>query len=134
MSSFFADIVSTIFPAAHAEAPVTTEDEHSSAGSSDEPEPEVIEQEEKEEEEEEEEEEEPEDIMPALEEECANSKACEPAKHHFEECVARVTKDIEEHEAQGKKRAHGEDCVEEWFHLAHCVDPCVAPKLWSKLK
>jgi len=27
----------------------------------------------------------------------------------------------------------GEDCVEEMFHMMHCVDNCVAPKLWAKL-
>ena len=36
--------------------------------------------------------------------ECRNSKECAPAKHHYDECVARVT---------GGGAAEGEDCVEE---------------------
>lgn len=36
--------------------------------------------------------------------ECRNSKECAPAKHHYDECVARVT---------GGTGAEGEDCVEE---------------------
>ncbi|KAI9770187.1 MAG: ubiquinol--cytochrome-c reductase subunit 6 [Geoglossum umbratile] len=62
-------------------------------------------------EEEEEEEEEPEDAKPKLEEECANSKLCAPFKHHFDECVERVT-EASDH-ADNKKGPH-EDCVEEW--------------------
>ncbi|KAI1380348.1 Non-heme 11 kDa protein of cytochrome bc1 complex [Hypoxylon crocopeplum] len=80
-----------------------------------------------EEEEEEEEDEEPQDPKEKLEEECKNSKQCAPAKHHFDECVERVTNSTEEGEAK-------EDCVEEFFHLAHCASQCAAPKLWSILK
>ncbi|KAI9292627.1 Non-heme 11 kDa protein of cytochrome bc1 complex [Neoconidiobolus thromboides FSU 785] len=72
--------------------------------------------------EEEEEEEEPEDTKPALAEECGNSAKCTPAKHHFQECEERV--------ANGAK----EDCVEEFFHYMHCVDECLAPKLFETLK
>jgi hypothetical protein len=39
--------------------------------------------------------------------ECANSKTCSPAKHHYDECVERVTGQID---ADGKA---SEDCVEE---------------------
>ncbi|KAF9635189.1 hypothetical protein BFW01_g6084 [Lasiodiplodia theobromae] len=81
-----------------------------------------------EEEEEEEEEEEPEDIKEKLEEECAESKECHPAKHHYDECVERVTKQIDDN---GKA---DEDCVEEFFHLAHCATQCAAPKLFASLK
>lgn len=42
--------------------------------------------------------------MPAIYEECENSKACAPAKHHFEECTKRVN------EGQGFE---GETCIEE---------------------
>ncbi|OTB09554.1 hypothetical protein M426DRAFT_81535 [Hypoxylon sp. CI-4A] len=84
-------------------------------------------EEEGEEEEEEEDEEEIEDPKEKLEEECANSKQCAPAKHHFDECVERVTNASED--SEGK-----EDCVEEFFHLAHCASQCAAPKLWSILK
>jgi hypothetical protein len=38
--------------------------------------------------------------------ECRNSKQCSPAKHHFDECVERVTNA----EAEGGAK---EDCVEE---------------------
>lgn len=71
------------------------------------------------------EEEEPEDPKPDIEEECTNT-VCTGAKHHFDECVARVTGATEEH--------HKEDCVEEFFHLKHCVDTCTAPKLFAKLR
>ncbi|KAI0966123.1 ubiquinol-cytochrome C reductase hinge protein-domain-containing protein [Xylaria arbuscula] len=79
-------------------------------------------------EEEEEEEEELEDPKDKFEEECRNSKQCAPAKHHFDECVERVTNASDDDE--GEK----EDCVEEFFHLAHCATQCAAPKLWSVLK
>jgi len=86
-------------------------------------------EEEKEEEEaapaEEEEEEEPEDIYPAIREECEQSKACSGAAEHFKHCQEKVQN------GQGFK---GEDCVEELFHMMHCVDACSAPKLFSKLK
>ncbi|GAP87031.2 hypothetical protein SAMD00023353_2501150 [Rosellinia necatrix] len=59
------------------------------------------------EEEEEEEEEEPEDPKEKLEEECRASKQCAPAKHHFDDCVERVTNASDDEE--GEK----EDCVEE---------------------
>lgn len=80
-----------------------------------------------EEEEEEEEDDEPVDPKVELEEQCANSKQCAPAKHHYDECVERVTSQ----EANGGAK---EDCVEEFFHLAHCATQCAAPKLWSVLK
>jgi ubiquinol-cytochrome c reductase subunit 6 len=77
--------------------------------------------------------------------ECTESKQCAPVKHHFDECVERVT---------GAGSDNKEDCVEEcmcpprlpcgWevanlsrttvFHLAHCASACAAPKLWSQLK
>ncbi|KAF2874520.1 ubiquinol-cytochrome C reductase hinge protein-domain-containing protein [Massariosphaeria phaeospora] len=80
------------------------------------------------EEEEEEEEEEEKDPKDVFEEECANSKQCAPAKHHYDECVQRVTSQFEEH---GKA---DEDCVEEFFHLTHCATQCAAPKLFATLK
>lgn len=77
--------------------------------------------------------------------ECAESKECHSAKHHYDECAARVTGQIEEN---GKA---DEDCVEECkllltlfrrysclhftvFHLAHCATNCAAPKLFAQLK
>jgi len=74
---------------------------------------------------EEEEEEEPEDILPGLREDCKEGKACFQYNTHFEHCQEKVNA------GKGHK---GEDCVEELFHLMHCVDNCVAPKLFSKLK
>ncbi|KAI6760986.1 hypothetical protein HG530_009846 [Fusarium avenaceum] len=62
-----------------------------------------------------------------LEEECKNSPQCSPAKHHFDECVERV----QQQESEGGAK---EDCVEEFFHLAHCATACAAPKLWTQLK
>lgn len=38
---------------------------------------------------------------------CAKSKQCAPYKHHYDECVERVT------EQQGKDGKADEDCVEE---------------------
>ena len=40
--------------------------------------------------------------------ECAKTKECAPAKHHYDECVERVTA-AEESDAKGPS----EDCVEE---------------------
>ncbi|KAI0505512.1 ubiquinol-cytochrome C reductase hinge protein-domain-containing protein [Xylaria bambusicola] len=57
-------------------------------------------------EEEEEEEEELEDPKDKFEEECRNSKQCAPAKHHFDECVERVTNASDDD-------GESEDCVEE---------------------
>ncbi|EMD68163.1 hypothetical protein COCSADRAFT_167424 [Bipolaris sorokiniana ND90Pr] len=83
--------------------------------------------EESEEDEDEEEEEEP-DPKDTLEKECAESKECHGPKHHYDECAQRVTGQIEE---KGKA---DEDCVEEFFHLAHCATQCAAPKLFAQLK
>ncbi|EGE00263.1 hypothetical protein TESG_07626 [Trichophyton tonsurans CBS 112818] len=68
--------------------------------------------------------------MPKLVEECSNSKACAPAKHHFDDCVERVTRNSEDPDFKGPH----EDCVEEFFHLQHCATQCAAPKLWRELK
>ncbi|KAI0849775.1 Non-heme 11 kDa protein of cytochrome bc1 complex [Daldinia vernicosa] len=84
-------------------------------------------EEEEEEEEEEEDEDEPKDPKEQFEEECKNSKQCLPAKHHYDECVERVTNASNDGETD-------EDCVEEFFHLVHCASQCAAPKLWSVLK
>jgi len=73
---------------------------------------------------EEEEEAEPQDPAPGIREECAATAACAPFNHHFVHCTEKVT--------EGKGFPH-EDCVEELFHLMHCVDNCLAPRLFSKL-
>ncbi|EXJ70773.1 ubiquinol-cytochrome c reductase subunit 6 [Cladophialophora psammophila CBS 110553] len=81
-------------------------------------------------EEEEEEEEEPVDPKPKLEEDCARSAQCVGYKHHFDECVERVTQQEEDPDHKGPK----ENCVEEFFHLQHCATQCAAPKLFKQLK
>ncbi|EON99782.1 putative ubiquionol cytochrome c reductase hinge protein [Phaeoacremonium minimum UCRPA7] len=131
------DLVEAAAPwsVAEAEAPAEEPQEESSDDSKDE---EATEQsddaedaeeggDDEEEEEEDEDEEEIVDPKEKLEEECKESKQCAPAKHHFDECVERVTN------AEGEDGPK-EDCVEEFFHLAHCATQCAAPKLWSQLK
>jgi len=68
---------------------------------------------------------EPEDLTPAIREACQNSKSCVPLTKHFEHCAEKVNA------GHGFK---GEDCVEELFHMMHCVDNCAAPKLFVRLK
>ncbi|KAH9477177.1 Cytochrome b-c1 complex subunit 6, mitochondrial [Psilocybe cubensis] len=71
----------------------------------------------------EEEPEEPEDVHPALREECKASAKCAALTKHFEHCQEKVQS------GQGFK---GEDCVEEL--MMHCVEECAAPKLFAKLR
>lgn len=54
----------------------------------------------------------PPQIAPAIREECEKNECSEPAKH-FKHCAEKV---------EAGKGWHGEDCVEELFHLMHCVD------------
>ncbi|KAL2756012.1 hypothetical protein ACRALDRAFT_1064005 [Sodiomyces alcalophilus JCM 7366] len=124
-------------PAAEDQAEEATEEtstkaeESAEASAEAEPEAEAeaeeAEEEEEEEEDEEEDEEETVDPKEKLEEECKQSKVCAEPKHHFDECVERVTA------AEGESGPK-EDCVEEFFHLAHCATTCAAPKLWAQLK
>ncbi|PCH43280.1 Non-heme 11 kDa protein of cytochrome bc1 complex [Wolfiporia cocos MD-104 SS10] len=107
------EYLSSLFPVAHADAPEEKEEETKEEEST----------EETEEAAEEEEEEEPEDILPALRDECAQSAKCAAATKHFQHCEEKVN--------AGKGFPH-EDCVEEF--MMHCVDGCVAPKLFAKLK
>ncbi|MCJ1354232.1 MAG: hypothetical protein MMC33_004219 [Icmadophila ericetorum] len=74
-------------------------------------------------EEEEEEEDEPVDPKPKLEADCARSAQCAPAKHHFDDCVERVTA---QHENPNHK-GHKEDCVEECTY--HRASPRQPPTL-----
>lgn len=122
MSSSVASFFSSLFPTAYADAPEEKEEEQ----------PKEQEEEESKDEgegeeggEAEEEEEEPVDPAEALREECQNSSKCASLTKHFQHCQEKVSS------GQGFK---GEDCVEELFHMMHCVDNCVAPKLFSKLK
>ncbi|KAI5837813.1 ubiquinol-cytochrome c reductase complex 17 kd protein [Morchella snyderi] len=135
LSSFISDIYNSLsISEVHAEAPPTEEKEPQTQEQEPKEEKEETEEEpEKEEaaeEEEEEEEEEPQDPAPAITEECANSKECRPYKHHYDECVERVTAAASEENATGPK----EDCVEEFFHVLHCATACAAPKIFAKLK
>ena len=72
------------------------------------------------------------DPLDSLREECTNTQTCKPYLHHFEECIERVTKEQEEEGYEHK--AYKEDCVEEFFHLQHCVNDCVSTRLFHKLK
>lgn len=84
------------------------------------------------EDEDDEDEEENEDPLDKLKEECAKTAACKPFDHHFHECIERVTKEQEEPDYEHKH--YKEDCVEEFFHLQHCINDCVAPRIFNKLK
>jgi len=118
LSSF----LSSFLPVAHADAPAEKEEEPKEEEA---PESESESESEEKEEPAEEEEEEPEDILPGLREECEQSAKCAPATKHFQHCEEKVNA------GQGYKH---EDCVEEFYHMMHCVDGCVAPKLFAKLK
>ncbi|KAI9838291.1 MAG: hypothetical protein M1819_005559 [Sarea resinae] len=106
LTDLFSDIYSSLsFTEVHAEAPAEEEKDESAPAEGEEKEEEGGE--EGGDEEEEEEEEEPEDPKTKLEEECAESKACSPLKHHYDECVERVTS------ASDDSKGPKEDCVEE---------------------
>ncbi|KAF7507449.1 hypothetical protein GJ744_010380 [Endocarpon pusillum] len=154
ITDFFSDLMASVsFQEAHAEAPAEEEEEHTKDGGGDEGEEEKSEEgdggeekeeqggdaggeegeeeaEAEEEEEEEEEDDEPVDPKPKMEAECAKSAQCAPYKHHYDECVERVTAMHEDPNYKGPK----EDCVEEFFHLQHCATQCAAPKLFKALK
>jgi len=72
-----------------------------------------------------EEEPEPEDVQPIIRDECKASTKCAALTKHFEHCQEKV---------QSGHGFKGEDCVEELFHMMHCVDACAAPKVFSKLR
>ncbi|KAF4966481.1 hypothetical protein FZEAL_10648 [Fusarium zealandicum] len=125
----FTDIVEAVTPWSVVEAEAPAEESKEEQPESESKEAEADDDEEEEDEDEDEDdEEELVDPKETLEEECKNSPQCSPAKHHFDECVERVQQQ-EENEGGAK-----EDCVEEFFHLAHCATACAAPKLWSKLR
>lgn len=84
------------------------------------------------EDEDEDEEEEGGDPLDTLREECAQHESIKPYVHHYQECVERVTKEQEEPDYEDKD--YKEDCVEEFFHLQHHLNDCVAPRLFHKLK
>ncbi|CAM1506399.1 Fc.00g060400.m01.CDS01 [Cosmosporella sp. VM-42] len=129
----FSDIVEAVAPwsvveaEAPAEEPKEEQADAETKDSEDSEEKEDGDEEDEDEDEDEDDEDEVVDPKEQLEEDCKNSAQCAPAKHHFEECVERVN----QQESEGGAK---EDCVEEFFHLAHCATACAAPKLWPKLK
>ncbi|XP_069126412.1 uncharacterized protein [Argopecten irradians] len=76
------------------------------------------------EEEEEEDEEELVDPHDHIKEECRQQESCQKLDAKFMECSQRV-------EGAGETE---ETCHEEFSNLIHCIDHCVAPKLFQKLK
>ncbi|KAG4407638.1 hypothetical protein JTP64_003173 [Candida tropicalis] len=140
--SFFRELLESVIPTAHAEEDEEVviqevDEEEPEAAPEESVEEETVEEEDDEEDDDEddeddEDEEETVDPLDTLREECAKTAACKPFDHHFHECIERVTKEQEE---EGYEHKHyKEDCVEEFFHLQHCVNDCVAPRLFNKLK
>ncbi|KAH3667062.1 hypothetical protein WICMUC_005409 [Wickerhamomyces mucosus] len=72
------------------------------------------------------------DPLDKLREECATKPDIKHYVHHYAECVERVTKEQEEEGYEDKE--YKEDCIEEFFHLQHHLNDCVAPRLFYKLK
>ncbi|KAK6459274.1 ubiquinol-cytochrome c oxidoreductase subunit 6 [Scheffersomyces xylosifermentans] len=132
--SFLRDLIESVVPAAYAEEPEEEEEEveESTEESSEEATEESEEDDDEDEDEDDEDEDELVDPLVTLSEECASTEACKPFNHHFHECIERVTKESEE-EGYAEKH-YKEDCVEEFFHLQHCINDCVAPRLFHKLK
>ncbi|KAF6072315.1 Ubiquinol-cytochrome C reductase hinge family protein [Candida albicans] len=134
--SFFRDLLESVVPTAYAEEPVEdVEVEQPEDAPEEEVSEETVEEEEEDDEdddEDDEEEEETADPLDTLREECTKTAACKPFDHHFHECIERVTKEQEEPDYEHKH--YKEDCIEEFFHLQHCVNDCVAPRLFNRLK
>ncbi|AOW28429.1 ubiquinol-cytochrome c reductase subunit 6 [Candida albicans SC5314] len=134
--SFFRDLLESVVPTAYAEEPVEdVEVEQPEDAPEEEVSEETVEEEEDDDEdddEDDEEEEETADPLDTLREECTKTAACKPFDHHFHECIERVTKEQEEPDYEHKH--YKEDCIEEFFHLQHCVNDCVAPRLFNRLK
>ncbi|ODQ63113.1 Non-heme 11 kDa protein of cytochrome bc1 complex [Nadsonia fulvescens var. elongata DSM 6958] len=88
-------------------------------------------EEEEDEDEDDEDEEEAADPNPALREKAAET-VCHDFKHHFDECVERVTKSQQDPDYE--QLEYKEDCVEEFFHLEHCINDNTANSLFKLLK
>ncbi|GMM36598.1 ubiquinol--cytochrome-c reductase subunit 6 [Saccharomycopsis crataegensis] len=133
--SFFGEFLASVLPTV-SYADSEEEEEEEQPVEVVEVEVEVEEEEEEEEEDEEDEddedEEEAEDPLDKLRAECTTTSECAKYVHHYQECVERVTKEQEE-EGYAEK-SYKEDCIEEFFHLQHCINDCAAPKLFYKLK
>ncbi|CAX42914.1 subunit of the ubiquinol-cytochrome c reductase complex, putative [Candida dubliniensis CD36] len=135
--SFFRDLLESVVPTAYAEEPVEdVEVEQPEDAPEEEVSEETVEDDDEDEDEDEDDEDEDEeetvDPLDALREECTKTAACKPFDHHFHECIERVTKEQEEPDYEHKH--YKEDCIEEFFHLQHCVNDCVAPRLFNRLK
>lgn len=70
--------------------------------------------------------------MILLKNKCQESGNCKPINHHFLECSERVLK--QQSDPNYENLEDKEDCVEEFLHLQACIDKCVAPKLFERLK
>lgn len=62
----------------------------------------------------------------------AEQGVCHSFKHHFDECVERVT--AAQEQPGYDDLDYKEDCVEEFFHLQHCVNDHTAGPLFKLLK
>ncbi|EKD03950.1 ribosomal large subunit assembly and maintenance-related protein [Trichosporon asahii var. asahii CBS 8904] len=105
-TSLFSTLSSFFLPTAYAEE--EQKEEAAEDTPAEEPEQESADDEE---EEEEEEEEDPEDAPP-IREKCEQTE-CQAAAKHFQACQQKV---------EAGQGWEGEDCVEEMFHMMHCVD------------
>ncbi|KAH3676421.1 hypothetical protein WICMUC_002052 [Wickerhamomyces mucosus] len=117
------------------ETPAESTEESTEESSEPETPAEEDEEEDDEEEDEEDDEEEEEgagDPLDALRAECAEKAEIKPYVHHYAECVERVTKAQEQPGYEDLE--YKEDCIEEFFHLQHHINDCVAPRLFYKLK
>lgn len=152
--SFLRDLIESVVPAVYAEEPEEPlnteeqEEEDKAQQAGDVAEDDNEEEEEKsedgddeeddedededEDDEDDEDEEEQADQFDALKNECAETSTCKPYLHHYHECAERVTKAMEDPDYD--KQEYKEDCIEEFFHLQHCINDCAAPKLFYKLK
>lgn len=72
------------------------------------------------------------DQLDELREECKQKPEGQSVVHHYMECAERVQKAQEQPGYEDLE--YKEDCVEEFFHLQHYLDSCVAPRLFNKLK
>ncbi|ODV87241.1 hypothetical protein CANARDRAFT_205845 [[Candida] arabinofermentans NRRL YB-2248] len=133
--SFVRDLIEAFVPTvAYAEEPAEEEpvEEEATEETSEAAEEEDEDEEDEDEDDEDEDEEEAGDQLDSLHKECAQTKECAHYVHHYHECVERVTKEMEEEDYASKD--YKEDCIEEFFHLQHCINDCAAPNLFYKLK
>ena len=60
-------------------------------------------------------------LAPGIREDCQNGE-CAKFASHFQHCQEKV---------EAGKGWHGEDCVDEMFHMMHCVDVSPLPLTYS---